>query len=140
MTESLDQYSPQRLSGDEKLPRGVLRGFWRWIGSDLVGNTTRGLYAEYLVGLAVGAFTGEDADGVRDEWATYDLVTLDGVKIEVKSSAYLQTWPQEKEATPRFGIARTQAWDSTTGRFSEEKGVGRMFMSSACFTTGARSH
>ena len=122
MTGSLDQYKPQRRSGDEELPSGVLRDFWRWIGSDLVGNTTRGLFAEYLVGLAVGALTGKDADGVRDEWAAHDLVTPDGITIEVKSSAYLQTWRQEKEATPRFGIARTQAWDSATGKSSEEKG------------------
>ena len=121
MTESLDQYSAQRLSGDEELPVGFMREFWRWIGSDLVGNTTRGLFAEYLVGLAVGALTGNDADGVRDEWGAHDLVTPDGVTIEVKSSAYLQTWRQAKEATPRFGIARTQAWDSATGKASEEK-------------------
>ena len=122
MTGSLDKYNPQRRSGDEELPSGVLRDFWRWIGSDLVGNTTRGLFAEYLVGLAVGALTGKDADSVRDEWAAHDLVTPNGITIEVKSSAYLQTWRQEKEATPRFGIARTEAWNSATGKSSEEKG------------------
>ncbi len=122
MPDPLGQYRPEPLSGDEQLPVGAtVRDFWGWIGSDLVGNTTRGLFAEYLVGLAVGAFAGEDTDGVRDEWGKHDIETPDGVTIEVKSAAYLQTWLQKKESTPSFGIARTQAWDNTTGSSSEEK-------------------
>ena len=127
MAEPVGDYESQRLAGDEMLPRGAtVLDFWRWIGSDLVGNTTRGLFAEYLVGLAVGAFTGEDTDGVRDGWAPYDIETPEGsiipqgVSIEVKSSAYLQTWRQEREATPRFGIARTRV-DNATGTSSEEQ-------------------
>ena len=122
MTEPVGRYEPRRLTGDEALSEGAtLRDFWRWIGSDLVGNTTRGLFAEYLVGLAVGAFTGSEADGVREEWGAYDLLTPEEVKVEVKSAAYLQTWKQTKENTPRFGIAQTTAWDNTTGKESVEK-------------------
>lgn len=122
MAEPVGRYEPRRLTGEEALSAGVtLRDFWRWIGSDLVGNTTRGLFAEYLVGLAVGAFAGEETDGVRNEWGAYDLVTPEGVKVEVKSAAYLQSWRQVRENTPRFGIARTTAWDDTTGTSSEEK-------------------
>lgn len=122
MTGPVGRYEAQRLTGDEALSERVtVRDFWRWIGSDLVGNTTRGLFAEYLVGLAVGTFTGSEADSVRDEWGAYDLETPEGVKLEVKSSAFLQSWWQEKEAVPRFGIARTQAWDDATGQSSEEK-------------------
>ena len=121
MAEPVGDYESRRLACDEALPKGAtILDFWRWIGSDLVGNTTRGLFAEYLVGLAVGAVTGEEADGVRDEWAAHDLVTPDGITIEVKSSAYLQTWRQEREATPRFGIARTRV-DNATGTSSEEQ-------------------
>ena len=122
MPDSVGRYQTQRLTGSERLPAGAkVRDFWRWIGSDLVGNTTRGLFAEYIVGLAVGAFTGGEADSVRDEWGAYDLATPEGVKLEVKSSAYLQSWWQRNEAAPRFGIARTQAWDDATGQSSEEK-------------------
>ena len=122
MAESPGRYQARRLTGDERLPAGAsVRDFWRWIGSDLVGNTTRALFAEYLVGLAVGTFTASEADSVRDEWGAYDLETPEGVKLEVKSSAFLQSWWQEKEAAPRFGIARTQAWDDATGQSSEEK-------------------
>ena len=67
MAEPVGDYESRRLVCDEALPKGAtVLDFWRWIGSDLVGNTTRGLFAEYLVGLAVGAFTGEDTDGVRE--------------------------------------------------------------------------
>ena len=52
---------PTRYTGDEPLPLGVsLLDFWQWLGSDLVSNAFRGLLAEYLVALAVGA-----ADGAR---------------------------------------------------------------------------
>ena len=122
MAEPVGDYESRRLACDEALPKGAtILDFWRWIGSDLVGNTTRGLFAEYLVGLAVGAVTGEEADGVRDEWAAHDLVIPGGITIEVKSSAYLQSWWQEKETTPRFGIAPTQGWDSATGSYSKGK-------------------
>ncbi len=122
MAESLGRYRARRLTGDERLPAGAsVSDFWRWIGSDLVGNTTRGLFAEYLVGLAVGALVGDDSDDVRDEWGSHDLTTPDGITIEVKSSAYMQTWRQEKEAAPEFSIAETQGWDSDSGQYSEKK-------------------
>lgn len=122
MAESLGRYRARRLTGDERLPTGAsVSDFWRWIGSDLVGNTTRGLFADYLVGLAVGALTGDEADGVRDEWDTHDIEMPEGITIEVKSSAYLQTWSQKEEAVPEFSIAATQGWDSDTGQYSEEK-------------------
>ncbi len=122
MVEPVGRYQPRRLDGDEALPTGAsLLDFWRWIGSDLVGNTTRGLFAEYLVGLAVGAVTGKRQTAFETEWAAHDLVTPDGITIEVKSSAYLQSWWQEKETAPRFGIAPTQGWDSATGSYSKEK-------------------
>ena len=65
-----------------------LLGFWQWSMSDLVNNTTRGVLAEYVVAQALGVST----DAARDVWAPYDLVTKSEVKIEVKSSSYLQSW------------------------------------------------
>ena len=119
MNESLGRYQAKRLTGDERLPTGAsMRDFWRWIGSDLVGNTTRGLFAEYLIGLAVGRFTGDEADGVRDEWGAYDIETPEGITIEVKASSYLQTWSQKEEAVPEFSIAEAQGWDSDLGQSS----------------------
>ena len=39
-------------------------------------------------------------DGVRQEWDAYDIETPDGIKVEVKSGAYLQSWSQKKHRSP----------------------------------------
>ena len=31
-------------------------------------------------------------DRVRIEWGSYDLLTPSGIKVEVKNSAYIQSW------------------------------------------------
>ena len=117
MTNPLGKYRPPRLSGDEKLPAGArLRDFWRWLGRNLVVNTTRGALAEYLVALALDA-----VDGLQEPWASYDLVTADGIRVEVKSSSYVQSWPQNRRSTPRFDIAPSDGWDPDTGDYLEEK-------------------
>lgn len=101
--------------GSSPLPFDLL-DFWKWSASDLLSNTWRGILAEYLVAQAIGI-----AEGAREEWAAYDLITPEGVKIEVKSSAYLQAWHQEKLSTPQFGIAPTLAWDPTTASYDTER-------------------
>ncbi len=72
--------------------------------------------AEFLVANALGL-----NDRPRVEWGSYDLKMHDGTKIEVKSSAYLQSWRQKKYSTIRFGIARTkEAWDAHTGKSQKQ--------------------
>jgi hypothetical protein len=102
------------LRGDAK-PDRTVGAFWEWAFSDLVSNTARGVLAEYLVAWAVGC----DA-GVRREWDPYDLLSPSGVKIEVKSAAYVQSWAQKDYSTPSFGIAPRGAWDAETGDFDPE--------------------
>jgi hypothetical protein len=87
----------------------TLRDFWQWSTSDLVSNATRGILAEYLVACALGL-----NDGVRKEWDAYDLKTEDGLKIEVKSAAYIQSWFQRKLSQISFSIRPTLAWDYET--------------------------
>lgn len=65
--------------------------FWRWADSDLLSNALRGRLAEFLVARALDL-----PFEPRREWMAYDLMTRDDVKIEVKSSAYVQGWFQEK--------------------------------------------
>ena len=111
-----DVYNVPVRTGEEAVAEGAtLLDFWRWVGSDLVTNTMRGSFAEFLVALAAGT-----ADRVREEWAPYDVETEGGVKIEVKTSAYLQYWSQEAPSTPTFDIAPKRAWDPDTGRYSGE--------------------
>ncbi|HZB94358.1 MAG TPA: hypothetical protein VE268_00215 [Herpetosiphonaceae bacterium] len=83
---------------------------WQWFGSDILSNTMRGLIAEYLVACDLGV-----QDRIRQEWAAYDLETANGVKVEVKSAAYLQSWHQKAISTISFGISPTTAWNPETG-------------------------
>lgn len=83
-----------------------LINFWQWAYSDLVGNTERGILAEYLVALACNI-----DDNARISWDAYDLKLDNGIRIEVKSSGYLQTWRQESYTKPVFSIRKTIAWD-----------------------------
>lgn len=77
--------------------------FWRWSVSDLLSNATRGRFAEFIVGTAIGI----NPDHIRDEWDTYDLKTVDGIKIEVKSAAYIQCWSQKCFSSISFSIKRS---------------------------------
>lgn len=87
--------------------------FWQWSVSDLVSNLTRGRLAEYIVAKACDVPT----DGIRDEWQAFDLVTHDGVKIEVKSAAYVQSWKQKAPSVIRFDCRETLGWSSEKGCF-----------------------
>lgn len=107
-----------RLKGNEPFtvaggPTGFdLLSFWQWSSSDLVVNVVRGLLAEYLVAQALGL-----AEEVRDPWQPYDLKTLRGLTLEVKSCSYLQSWWQKKPSDIGFSIAETTAWSADTNTF-----------------------
>ena len=121
MTGNLDAIRVQRKTGQEHFtaegsPLNLkVRDFWQWSQSDLLSNATRGVLAEFIVASALGL----DIDA-RAEWDAYDLKTDDGLKIEVKSAAYLQSWKQRKLSTIQFGIAPTKGWNAETNEFTEE--------------------
>ena len=93
-----------------------LLSFWQWSSSDLVGNALRGVLAEYIVASAVGC-----NEGTRTEWDAFDIETQDGVKIEVKSGAYIQSWSQKQLSTIQFSIRPTLGWDANTNSYSIQK-------------------
>ncbi|MCU0222778.1 MAG: hypothetical protein MUF27_01630 [Acidobacteria bacterium] len=116
MPDSLGPLTASRKSGaeafhldGETLAFDVL-DFWRWSGSDLLENTRRGILAEYIVARALGIST----DSVRAGWSAYDLETPDGIRIEVKSAAYLQSWAQQRLSTIQFAIAERRGWSAET--------------------------
>lgn len=87
----------------------ILRDFWRWAYSDLFDNTQRGVFAEFLVYSALGI-----KDVTRANWLPFDLTSPSGLRIEVKSSAYLQAWTSEDAFSQiSFDIAKKNAWDGT---------------------------
>jgi len=104
---------PLHLNGNEI--GTTLLDFWQWSVSDLVSNVTRGVFAEFLVATALGI-----ADEAREEWGAFDLRTKSGLRIEVKSCAYLQRWDQKRLSTISFVIPKTRAWDAATNERSLE--------------------
>jgi hypothetical protein len=82
--------------------------FWRWSSSDLLSNATRGRFAEFIVAGALGI----PLDQVRDEWSAYDLLAPEGIRIEVKSAAYIQSWHQSKPSMISFRVPKTRAWNA----------------------------
>jgi hypothetical protein len=105
---------PFHVDGDPLLFQ--LDGFWSWAFSNLLGNALRGVLAEYLVAKAIGS-----KHQVREEWDTFDLVSAKGTKVEVKSSAYLQSWKQRRYSQVSFDIRETEGWDAALGRRIREK-------------------
>lgn len=100
--------------GDVSLKRTLL-DFWRWSSSDLVGNALRGVLAEYIVACALDL-----PDGARVEWDAFDLKTPQGLTLEVKSAAYLQSWQQKALSQITFGIQPTRAWEAATNDYTGE--------------------
>jgi len=122
--ERLARISPSRRIGTEPFtaagePVGpTVADFWGWSRSDLLDNTERGVLAEFIVATALGI----PVDGVREGWAAWDLTMPGGVRVEVKSAAYLQSWAQKELSRISFGTPRTLAWDADGGGFA---GVAR---------------
>ena len=122
MSSTLKRRHCERQTGAARLRDGQkdlgtdLLTFWQWSVSDLVSNITRGKLAEFIVARALGVPT----DGVRDEWAAFDLVTPDGIKVEVKSAAFIQSWHQARLSSITFKTPKTRAWDPETNTESAE--------------------
>ena len=86
------------------MPENIL-SFWQWSSSELLGNALRGVLAEFIVASAIDVL-----EKPREEWDAYDLVTKQGLKIEIKSSSYLQSWKQTGLSKILFGIRPTIDW------------------------------
>jgi hypothetical protein len=86
--------------------------FWKWGFSDLLSNSLRGIFAEFLVGNALDCLKES-----RVEWDAYDLIYR-GKKIEVKSAAYIQSWHTDKFSKIIFNIGAKREYDYTTRKYS----------------------
>ena len=64
-----------------------IKDFWQWAYSNLIDNTVRGKLAEFLVACALGI-----EKAITQPWAEFDLLSNEGVSIEVKTSGYIQAW------------------------------------------------
>ena len=97
----------------------TLQDFWRWAYSDVLVNTIRAVFGEFLVASALGV-----QSKPRVDWDSVDL-RLESATIEVKTTSEIQAWPHPEGVTPsppRFDIARHEKWDAETGEYSTERG------------------
>lgn len=123
----------RQRTGDENItfdgmPIGYhLSDYWRWNASDLLNNTLRGSYCEFVVSSALDL----DLSDVNDDWGAYDVTfphlwrqdgeDRDIIRIEVKSGAYIQAWERSKPSSISFSIRPTRAWSPDTGYADEVK-------------------
>jgi hypothetical protein len=105
----LVEINPERKNGTENFSLNnrnldfKLSDFWIWNQSNLIENRTRGILAEFIVKQSLNI-----KNGTRIEWDSYDLVTETGIRIEIKSASYIQSWKQKKYSEIKFGIAPTK--------------------------------
>jgi hypothetical protein len=72
---------------DEISGEQTIADFWRWAFSDLCDDDVKGIFAEWLVCRLLDLPMTR-----RFSWANCDIRTPGGVRIEVKSSAWWQSW------------------------------------------------
>lgn len=80
----------EKIIDEHGISISTMQDFWAWAYSNLTSNTQRGTYAEFLVSVAVGAKA-----ETKTDWGPYDVLSPEGIKIEVKTSGYLQAWKQK---------------------------------------------
>lgn len=98
--------------------RFTVGDFWTWAFSDLRENITRGILAEFLVAKAVG-----DPSPLRHAWDNFDVTTPSGVRVEVKSSAYLQSWRQRELSKITFTGLTGRAYSYESNEMAEERSL-----------------
>lgn len=113
--------------GSEKLMYGdtetgcTILDFWSWAYSDIIRNVNRGAFAEFIVKSAMeysqSGFTPPRAY-FRVSMDAYDLLSPDGIRVEVKSSAYIQALEDDHLARISFRIAPAKNLDEH-GNYSE---------------------
>jgi hypothetical protein len=119
---NLNQITPKRKTGREpfiynkKKHKVTLLDFWKWSDSDLITNTARGILAEFIVSMAL-----KQHKSVRIGWGPFDLLSKEGIKIEVKSAAYIQRWYQKDFSKMAFSIRPARAWLYETNRHQLEE-------------------
>jgi hypothetical protein len=99
------------LTGDEPIvgaDAGV-RDFWAWTLSDFRTNTVGPMLADFLVARAL-----EAANPTCTEWDAHDVETPDGVEVEVRSAAYVQSCKQVQLSKVVFSGLNARTWTSET--------------------------
>ena len=86
----------------------TMNDFWRWAYSDLNNSTLRSMLAKFIVASSL-EITTIGAENVHDTGKSYDLLSKDGYRIDVRSAAYIQTLDKERPDQISFSIASAKA-------------------------------
>lgn len=113
----LPRITPKKRNADDPIigTRFHMMDFWSWSQSNLLEMTTRSSFSEFLVASAMDA-----VDSPREVWAPHDVVTKDGIRIEVKAAGYIQDYGQKKLSMISFGIAANRAWGAVANTLETE--------------------
>jgi len=111
-----------RLEPDREISQTgqTVGDFWVWAYSDVDTNIMRAVYAEWLVGTALGC-----VGGIRPSWTPWDL-DYDGARVEVKSTSYMPNWGRRVDGPRPHNLARREHPESrlTKSRTFDIKATG----------------
>jgi len=115
LKETTRKTGEELFTSKSKIRKIKLVEFWQWATSDLLTNTTRAILAEYIVATALGV-----DDTLSNDWEAYDLTSKCGLKIEVKTSAYIQSWDQKELSKIVYSIKTATEYNPITNKFDGE--------------------
>lgn len=112
------------MDGSSVLPFHVAE-YWQWAYSDMLRNTQRGVFAEYVVKSALELGGIYSNNNIRSNFEPFDLVgpeieqtfthppeglehsntEYQHCRIEVKSAAYVQSWEPHPGTTPKISFS-----------------------------------
>jgi hypothetical protein len=110
------------LTAEAGQPVAKFIDFWKWYASGVVSNTMRGYFAEFIISTALNV---DLSKNVRTEWGAFDIISPEGIQIEVKSAAFIQSWHQKDFSPIKFSIKQARAWDSTVNYEARENEPSR---------------
>lgn len=134
-SDGLITYKAKRLDSTTPIPgiEATVGDYWSWAHSDIMENTQRGGFAEFLVARVLGR-----SQDIRVGWTGYDA-EYRSQKIEVKSSAYIQSWPLRQYSRIVFGFQRRRQWYPESGQMSEALRVADIYVFAHYFEMDADS-
>ncbi len=113
----LPRITPKKRLADDPIIGTQFRmmDFWSWSQSNLLEMTTRSSFSEFLVASAMDAI-----ESPREVWSPHDVVTKDGIRIEVKAAGYIQDYGQKRLSRISFGIAANRSWNAVANTLESE--------------------
>lgn len=90
--------------------------FWQYSYANFIDNRNRAALGEFIVAQSLGV-----TEPPLSSWEAYDMITDEGIKVEVKTSGYIQGWKQKKPTTPTFDIAKKYGWVGETNEWDNIK-------------------